>query len=176
MIPKGLCQCGCGERTNIILRNHTSTKRVKGEFSQFIIGHRRITKPEYVINPQTGCWEWQLSKSSTGYGSRRINYQTINMHKFYYEKYKGIVPNGLVLDHLCKNRGCVNPEHLEAVTQTTNCQRGKQAKLTWIQIRQIRNLYSVRAFTQKMLTEIFGVSLSTIQKTIHNKRWKEMVL
>ena len=49
-------------------------------------------------------------------------------HRVYYERHVGPVPEGLELDHLCRNPGCVNPEHLEPVTHAENIRRGYQAK------------------------------------------------
>ena len=66
-----------------------------------------------------GCWEW-LGSTSTGYGCFRRGYA----HRYSYELHKGAIPDGLQIDHLCRNRLCVNPDHLEAVTVRVNVLRG----------------------------------------------------
>lgn len=70
------------------------------------------------------CWEWDGEKNERGYGRASIDGKTRPAHRAVYEHLRGPVPEGLVLDHLCRNRLCVNPDHLEPVTNTTNIMRG----------------------------------------------------
>lgn len=76
----------------------------------------------YVIQ-ENGCWEWVGSMGMTGYGHWRHG-NTGLAHRAVYQSIKGPIPNGLTLDHLCRNRKCVNPDHLEPVTIKQNVLRG----------------------------------------------------
>lgn len=67
-----------------------------------------------------GCWVWQGSTNQGGYGHFRDGPVLVQTHRFAYEYYRGQIPEGLVLDHLCRNRRCCNPEHLNAVTTSGN--------------------------------------------------------
>ena len=69
------------------------------------------------------CWKWQGS-SSQGYGSFSADGRTVRAHRYAYELTVGPIPHGLVLDHLCRVRSCVNPAHLEPVTNVENVLRG----------------------------------------------------
>lgn len=75
------------------------------------------------VDKTDGCWEWTASLVS-GYGQFRHNGRIVRAHRFAYEQLVGPVPKGLELDHLCRNRRCVNPAHLEPVTQQENQLRG----------------------------------------------------
>jgi len=72
-----------------------------------------------------GCWEWQGGLSENGYGQFYDGKRTVRAHRYSHEYFKGLIPTGLQIDHLCKNKKCINPEHLEAVTQRVNIQRQK---------------------------------------------------
>jgi hypothetical protein len=74
--------------------------------------------------PNSGCWLWEAACTAAGYAVYREAGQTKYVHRMLYELAKGSVPTGLELDHLCRVRCCVNPEHLEAVTHKENNKRG----------------------------------------------------
>lgn len=94
---------------------------------------QRKTKPiadrlwPKVVWQSNGCWNWTGKVSVRGYGTIRIKkgskWGQGYAHKIAYELVRGIVPNGLEIDHLCKNKVCCNPSHLEAVTHLVNSRR-----------------------------------------------------
>lgn len=77
------------------------------------------------VQKTDGCWDWTAYKTKEGYGRIGINGRLYLAHRVSYEWVKGKIPEGLVIDHLCGNPSCVNPDHLESVTQKENTHRGK---------------------------------------------------
>ena len=71
-----------------------------------------------------GCWVWTGRMATNGYGQFWDQGRTILAHRAAYQALRGVIPAGLELDHLCRNRGCVNPDHLEPVTSQENTRRG----------------------------------------------------
>lgn len=73
---------------------------------------------------ENGCWDWIGSLTPSGYGSLGWRGRRFRAPRFYYEREYGPIPQGLEIDHLCRNRKCVRPDHLEAVTHRENILRG----------------------------------------------------
>jgi len=71
-----------------------------------------------------GCWEWGGKIRKDGYGKITIDYKSYYVHRIAYEEFFGRIPETLVIDHLCKNRKCCNPLHVEVVTLKENVMRG----------------------------------------------------
>jgi hypothetical protein len=71
------------------------------------------------------CWLWTASKKYKDYGQFWYKGRNDFAHRVAYELCKGAIPDGLQIDHLCRNPSCVNPDHLEAVTQRENILRGE---------------------------------------------------
>lgn len=72
-----------------------------------------------------GCWLWGSTVNSAGYGVFSIGrFGRIYAHRWSYEHHVAPIPEGLVIDHLCRTPLCVNPDHLEPVTQRVNVHRG----------------------------------------------------
>lgn len=127
-----------------------------------------ITDKHYSIDRKSGCWNW-LMALSCGYG--RIDFQgkLWLAPRLAYSMFVGRIKRGLVIDHLCRNRRCINPKHLEPVTMAENIRRGNRAKLSRSDVEKIR---SSSGKTQMELSKKFGVGQDEISRIINNKRFK----
>lgn len=76
------------------------------------------------VEKTDGCWNWLAAKTKAGYGQFSIGYANqVFAHRFAYELMIGPIPKGMEIDHLCFNRGCVKPVHMEVVTREVNIAR-----------------------------------------------------
>lgn len=90
-------------------------------------GDDRLSEQQYwsrMSVTAAGCWEWNGTRDEHNYGRIHLKYRHRGAHRVVYEMLVGPIPDGLQLDHLCRNPPCVNPAHLEPVTQRENLLRG----------------------------------------------------
>jgi hypothetical protein len=88
----------------------------------------RVALPDEIRETlDMNCWEWQRGRIPDGYGVAfdRATRRHIGAHRVYYEELVGPIPDGMTIDHLCRNPACVNPGHLEPVTMRENNLRGE---------------------------------------------------
>ena len=101
----------------------------QGSWDKKLQGHRAWKLPADRLDglsvkvPFSGCLIWTGALNDSGYGRVKIGYKFRRAHIVAWEQQHGKVPTGQVIDHLCRVRCCINPDHMEVVTQSENCRR-----------------------------------------------------
>lgn len=134
-----------------------------------------------------GCWLWQGVKNR-GYGMISDKGKMRYAHRVSYELAYGQIPDGLDILHNCDNPSCVRPDHLKPGTHTDNMRdmfaKGRRrimrgvlngrAKLTWEQVRVIRERYAAGGISLKQLADEHNVNTALVHRIIQGKAWKEL--
>jgi len=168
-----LCECGCGG----------TPKAYRGVPYRYLFGHHNIGKGKprgpskttrYTVDPETGCWTWLLATSGK-YGSTHLDGKGLGAHRAEYIKRHGPIPDGLELDHLCRNTLCVNPDHLEPVTKAVNVRRSTCTILTEADVLVMRSRYRTEDVSIAQIGRDFGVSRPCASEAVHGRtRWKNL--
>ena len=137
------CACGCSQETTVF----------KGKPRTFINGHHsRKSAAMFSIEPagyKTPCWIWKLGRVRGGYGTIKRDGISISAHTWIYRMAGGRIDADKELDHLCRKRDCVRPDHLEPVHRKVNCRRGLGTK-----------------FPQEVIDQLYGMNRMGVTNTL----------
>lgn len=197
LAPYGICQCGCGQPTEInIGQRGTTEKYARGDFFRFRSAHS-LQAPWYesiedyfwtycTIGAFTECWEWQGSICSTGYGIIFFRGKEYKAHRVSWEIHNGEqFPKGKMGCHECDNPPCVNPYHIWPGTRSDNTmdmvnkrrhafgERNWKAKLTDEQVEEIRQMHQA-GHTPTELGQLYNVTDGTIGGIVAYRAWKHV--
>lgn len=178
-IPYGLCHCGCGHKTSISPANCALWKWKKGEPKRFAPDHgSRKTSSAFAIEDRgykTPCWIWKRQINADGYGvGTDLNTSKSKLaHILAYEKSGNKIPDGFEVDHLCRIRPCVNPDHLEAVIPAINAQRKPSTKMTEALVLQLRRDRS-RGTIYRVLADRYGISIAQAHDIAKRNSWRNI--
>lgn len=176
MLSPLLCACGClqpmfvgDDWKNGFLFNHGPNTR-------------EPNTPSYLVQDmgyKTPCWVWQGGLNKWGYAKIKRGGKTQGGHRLFYRAYVGPLADSQAgsdgLDHLCRVRRCVNPEHIEPVTCVENIRRGLVPTLTMEQALSISPRY-LAGESQHQIARSLGVAQSCIHKILRGIRWRGLVV
>lgn len=132
----------------------------------------RISRRVLIVDlgHSTPCHIWQGAKTKDGYGSVKVDGAVLYTHRVMYALFVGDLIPGMHVDHVCRNRACCNPEHLEQVTPEENTRRGDAAILSVVTVAAIK----ARAFDGEPIAAIareFDVSSTAIRNIRDGVTW-----
>jgi hypothetical protein len=173
---------GCDNdiRRNDLCDGHSQQLRKHGHLTKL----NKTPKDRFLDNiiKTDYCWQWTGSFVSPGYGRIMVNGKTVKAHRFSYMLYKGEIPDGMLVRHICHNKACVNPEHLLTGTPKENTQdsvcdgrmsHGEshwKAKLTAVDVQAILKDSRIA----QSIANDYGISNSTVLRIKRGEIWKSV--
>jgi hypothetical protein len=136
---------------------------------------------KYIIDEETGCWEWVGYYFNGGYPGINIDKKMTLVHRFSYQTFIGPLIDGLVICHNCNNKKCVNYNHLRQDTQKSNCIDKSYAKTMKSQILTVEQAIEIKNALknpyygiQRDLAKKYGLTQQTICDIKKNRHWSHI--
>lgn len=174
-IPFGYCWCGCGDRTNPATGQSPGRAMFRGSPNRYLKGHGVRVRCRHIEENRgykTPCWVWQLKIAHNGYGHVTVGGRDRLAHRYMYEQHVGPIPTGLSLDHLCRVRHCVRPDHLEAVPMYVNQRRGSKTVLSVELVDAIKKAHA-KGVEFPVLETLTGIKGRTIRAAAYGENWSK---
>ena len=166
MTEPGYCQCGCGALTPLAKRTRPYLGHVKGRSLSYVLGHNARRGPDDYEVRDTGyatpCHLWLRHINADGYGMVTRDGKQQSAHRWFYGQVNGPIPEGMTLDHVCRERRCVNPDHLEPVVLRENIWRGWEARYGDEGHNQVRAARLARRMPQREFAALLGIAQTTL--------------
>jgi hypothetical protein len=176
-IPFGTCFCKCLKVMGIPASNIPSRGYFVGVPHRYAAGHRRRKNPVRMIVEDRGyktpCHIWQWAHHKAGYGVMRDNGRVRPAHCIEYEKVHGPIPKKMYIDHLCRVPACINPDHLEMVTNAENVRRGLRASVTREDVFRLFELRKMGMKWKAIASEL-GMTYDNARAIACGLRWGDV--
>lgn len=161
-----LCACGCGTPIPEPRKPSLQRRYINHHHQRRPLVERFWEKVQPATGPSPngtiGCLVWTAAHNQDGYGNLGVGGSTVSAHVVAWRLAGYERPgSGLMLDHLCDRRDCVNVAHMRVATNAENCRRGRRGKLTADQVREVRSLAHIDA---REVAAMFGISRTHVYR------------